>query len=408
MKQSHLIAIILILILLISTTTLLVAHTQSSNEIIPKKNNTYFGIAYCGNTTEQAKILIDKTKTYTNLFILNAGQNCLCTNQTAVMEILDYATNANLNIIVNLGSHNYRTWQQRLQILTQVKDTYGDKFLGVYYDDEPAGMLMDWDWIREFEINGHLYGSFTAQIQNKLQNAKETNTYPDNYDLESQWLQRILESNPGHKNLKTQNITTLTSDYTLYWFDYLGGYDVMLAQLGWNNSITQHLSLIRGAATLQNRDWGTIITWKYTQPPYIDSADNIYEQLVASYDAGAKYITIFNWPYDSPNPYAILTEEHFEAMERFWTQVFTQRDPRAPQAQAVLILPHNYGAALRVNNEKIWGIWEPDDKTPLIHETMAKLLDEYGLYLDIVYEDNAYPIKDYSKIYYWNQTITQP
>ncbi|MDR0373551.1 MAG: hypothetical protein LBI79_08370, partial [Nitrososphaerota archaeon] len=340
MKQRHLISIILISILLISTATLLVSYTQSSNETTPQAP-IYFGIAFCGNTTEQAKLLIDKTKNYTNLFILNAGQNSLCTNQTAVMEILDYATNANLDIIVNLGSHNSQTWKQRLQILIQAKDTYGDKFLGVYYDDEPAGMLMDWDWEQEFQINGHLYGGFTSVIQAKIQTAKETNSFPDNYNLEAQWLQRILESNPGHNNLKANNITTFTSDYTLYWFDYLGGYDVMLAQLGWNNSVNQHLSLVRGAAALQNRDWGTIITWKYTEAPYIDSADNIYEQLVASYDAGAKYITIFNWPYNTANPYAILTEEHFAAMERFWNQVVTKRSPCADQAQAVLVLPHN-------------------------------------------------------------------
>jgi hypothetical protein len=61
---------------------------------------------------------------------------------------------------------------------------------------------------------------------------------------------------------------------------------------------------------------------------------------------------------------------------------------------------------LRDNNEKIWGIWAPDDKTPLIQENIAKLLGVYGLRLDIVYDDPAYPIAGYSKIYYWNQTIT--
>ncbi|MCL2686554.1 MAG: hypothetical protein FWE73_09240 [Candidatus Bathyarchaeota archaeon] len=405
MKQIHLFSIILILVLLISSTVLLVFYTQSSNQTIVKEP-VYFGIAFCGETVEQAKILIDKTKTYTNLFILNAGQNRLCTNQTAVMEILDYATDADLDIIVNLGSHNRETWQQRLKILNEAKDAYGTKFLGVYYDDEPGGMMIDWNWEEELKTNIHAFGTFTAQIREKLQSIKESNDFPDNYSLEAQWFSWILQANPGHTNLKASNITTFTSDYTLYWFNYLGGYSVMLAQLGWNNSVNQHLSMVRGAANLQDKDWGTIITWKYREPPYIDSADNIYDQLVASYDAGAKYITIFNWPYYDPdNPYGILTQEHFEAMERFWNQVVTKRAPTSAQAQVALVLPKDYGAALRDNDEKIWGIWQPDDKTALIHENLDKLLAEYGLGLDIVYDDPAYSKECYNKLYYWNQTL---
>ena len=405
MKQIHLFSILLILVLLISSIALLVNYTKNSNQTIVEEP-IYFGLAFCGETVEEAKILIDKTKTYTNLFILDAGLNRLCTNQTAVIEILDYATNAGLDIIVNLGSYTRETWQQRFQILNQAKDAYGPKFLGVYYDDEPGGLMIDWNWDEELQINKKPFGPYTALIQEKLQTIKETNDFPDNYNLEAQWFSWILQTNPGHTHLKTNNITTFTSDYALYWFDYLGGYSVMLAQLGWNNSVNQHLSMIRGAANLQDKQWGTIITWKYREPPYIDSAQNIYDQLVASYDAGAKYITIFNWPYyDTNNPYGILTPEHFEAMERFWTEVVTKRAPTSAQPQAALILPKDYGIALRDNDEKIWGIWQPDDKTELIHKNLDKLLEEYGLGLDIIYDDPAYSKERYNKLYYWNQTL---
>jgi len=401
MKQIHLISIILVIVLLISSTALMVSYTQSNNQILPK-TPVYVGIAFCGETVEQAKLLIDKTKSYTNLFILNAGQNSICTNQKVVMEILDYATDADLDIIVNLGSYTRETWQQRFNILVEAKDTYGDKFLGVYYDDEPAGTLIDWDWELEFQINNRPFGAYSPQIQEKLQ----TSEFPSNYSLEAQWFDGIIKRNPGHNALKSSNITTFTSDYSLYWFDYLGGYNVMLAQLGWNNSINQHLSMIRGAANLQNKEWGTIITWTYRELPYIDNAANIYDQLVTSYDAGAKYITIFNWPYETDNPYGILTDEHFVAMERFWNQVVTKRAPNAAQAQTALVLPKDYGAPLRGNDEKIWGIWSPDDKTALIHENINKLLEQYGLSLDIVYDDPNYPTDRYDKIYYWNQTLT--
>ncbi|MDR2719460.1 MAG: hypothetical protein LBC03_01470, partial [Nitrososphaerota archaeon] len=67
--------------------------------------------------------------------------------------------------------------------------------------------------------------------------------------------------------LQEESILVFTSDYGLYWWDYKSGYDIMLAEMGWNHTITQDIGLIRGAANLQNKSWGTILTWKYDQPP---------------------------------------------------------------------------------------------------------------------------------------------
>jgi hypothetical protein len=405
MKRIHILSLILIIVLLASTATLLVSHTQSSNNT-PPKDSVYVGIAFGGNTTDQAKLIIDRTKNYTNLFILDCGINAISTNQSAVEEICDYAINAGLNIIVNLGTYTRQNWPWQIQLFNQIRDTYGDKFLGAYYDDEPGGVPIDWNWTREFSINSRPFGNFTSQIQNKLQTAKETGVAPDNYTLEAQWFQQYLKSNVGHSDLKRDNITTFTSDYALYWFDYLGGYDTLFVQLGWNSSANQQISLIRGAANMQNKTWGSIITWKYMQPPYLDTADNIYEQMVTSYNNGAKYITIFNYPYNNTaNPYGVLTDEHFEALERFWNQVATKTAPASPHAEAALVLPKDYGSALR-SEEKIWGFWGPDDKSPIIWNNMQKLLDQYGFRLDIIYDDPAYPVMgNYSKVYYWNQTL---
>jgi hypothetical protein len=405
MKRIHILSSILISVLLVSTAALLVSYSQSSSNT-PVKDSVYVGIAFCGNTTDQAKLIIDKTKSYTNLFILDSGVNAISRNATATIEICDYATDAGLNIIVNLGSYSRQTWQWEMDLFKQIKDKYGDKFLGAYYDDEPGGVPLDWNWTQEFLINSRPFGNYTELIQNKLQTAKETGVTPDNYTIEAQWFQQFLRRNIGHSDLKNNSIQTFTSDYALYWFDYLGGYDTMLVQLGWNISDNQQISLIRGAATMQNKTWGAIITWRYMQPPYLDTADNIYRQMVASYDSGAKYITIFNYPYnDTANPYGAMTEDHFEALERFWTQVVTKRVPNSAQAEAALVLPKDYGAALR-KEEKIWGIWGPDDKSPVIWDNLQKLLDQYGFRLDIIYDDPAYPIMgNYSKVYYWNQTI---
>ncbi len=406
MKRVHIISFILIIALLSSTATLLVSYTQiPSNQL---KDPVYVGVAFGGNTTQQAKLIIDRVKNYTNLFILDSGINAISTNQSAVEEICDYATDAGLNIIVNLGTYTRHNWPWQIQLFNQIKDKYGDQFLGAYYDDEPGGIPLDWNWTREYSINKYPFGNFTELIENKMQTAAQTGTPPENYSLEAQWFHWLLEYNIGHNDLQRDKIKTFTSDYALYWFDYLGEYDTMFTQLGFNMSVNQQISLLRGAATMQNKEWGTIITWKYLQPPYLDSPKNIYDQMVTSYNAGAKYITIFDYPYNmTGNPYGVLTDEHFEMLEKFWNQVVTKTAPNAVHADTALVLPKDYGSGLRSPYDKIWGFWGPDDKSAVIWDNMQKLLEQYGYRLDIIYDDPAYPIMgNYGRIYYWNQTIT--
>jgi hypothetical protein len=412
MKKEHSLSLILIVILLIATVSLLVSYTQSSNS---QKASVYVGVAYGGNSTIGAKLLIDRTKGYTNLFVLNSGINSISKNQTSVQEICDYATNAGLNIIVNLGTYTRENWPWQLQFYNASKEKYGSKFLGAYYDDEPGGIPLDWNWTKQFTENSTLFGGGNAldlsPIHYKLQMANITGTQPQNYTLEAQWFNQLLERNRGHNDLKRYNITSFTSDYALYWFDYLGGYNTLFAQLGWNESVNEQISLVRGAATMQNKDWGAIVTWKYTQPPYLDSRANIYNQMETAYNAGAKYILLFDLVFDpynvTDNPYGTLTDDHFQALRQFWDQVVTESIPNSAHAEAALILPNNYGSGLRSPTDKIWGFWGPDDKSALIWNNTQTLLNKYGLRLDIIYEDSAFPVEgNYSKVYYWNQTIT--
>ena len=409
MKQVRILAIVLTIILLTASTAFLVSHSQSYNS---QKETVYVGVAFGGDTVPQAKLIIDKTKSYTNLFILDSGINPISKNQTAVKEICDYATNAGLNIIVNLGSYTRANWTWQVQFYNSSKELYGAKFLGAYYDDEPGGIPLDWNWTKEFAENSLVFGSSgnpldLTPIRLKLEAANQTGIPPQNYTIEAQWFNELLERNRGHNDLKRNNITSITSDYALYWFDYLGGYDTLMAQLGWNASVIKQIALLRGAATMQNKDWGAIITWQYTQPPYLDTGPNIYSQMEAAYNAGAKYITIFDYPYNfSDNPYGVMTEGHFLALEQFWNQVVTKATPTSARAQAALVLPKDYGWGMRNPTDKIWGFWGPDDKSPIIWNATQTLLSRYGLRLDIIYDDPAFPTQgNYSKIYYWNQTI---
>jgi hypothetical protein len=130
-----------------------------------------------------------------------------------------------------------------------------------------------------------------------------------------------------------------------------------------------------------------------------------------AYNAGAKYILLFDLVFDPYNitdkPYGTLTDDHFQALENFWNQVVTKQTPNAAHVEAALVLPYNYGWGLRNMDDKIWGFWGPDDKSPLIWNNTQTLLNKYGLRLDIIYDDAAFPIQgNYLKVYFWNQTIT--
>jgi len=306
----------LILVMLVSVG----AYTSYSIASQPKPNpNVYVGVAFGGNTTEEAKALIDEVKGYTNLFILDSGRNAITQNETAVNEICSYAVSNGLSVIVNVGveaeGDNSRSWfwDQPLTVSEQWKAMWGSKFLGMYYNDEPGGIQLDGNWsywfthynpqIVKLLDSNNTVGNYTNsvafqryaktiedlnQIYNKMIGYMNNGTSPPNYDLEANFfVNDIIKGDTGFSTLKTDGVTTFTSDYGLYWWDYLGGYNVMFAELGWNCSVAEQIDLVKGAARLQGDAWGAMITWTYDQWPYLDSYDAIYNQMLTSYEAGA-------------------------------------------------------------------------------------------------------------------------
>jgi len=207
------------------------------------------------------------------------------------------------------------------------------------------------------------------------------------------------------KQLDKKSISVFTADYGLYWWDYQSGYDVVLAELAWNNSVAQQIGLVRGAANLQSKSWGTMITWKYTQPPYLADGAEMFEQMKMSYEAGAECVLIFNYSEDPVNPNT-LQEEHFLALERFWNNVVQNSDVvhGGVKAEAVFVLPKNYGWGMRAVDDNIWGIWSTDETMQELWVQLQNSIDQYGLKLDIVFEEPMYSIAGkYFDIYYWNQ-----
>jgi hypothetical protein len=380
-----------LVILLAASTTTAVATYYLTAKVEP---DVYVGVSFCGDTAAEAKLLIDRVKGYTNLFVLQSGP--ISRNETATTEICDYAVNAGLKIIVYFGDltpglAEENGWGWRLSWVNTTRYRWGDDFLGVYYYDEPGGLQIDCNWTEHNPVD------WNVTVDKR------------DYDGIAYLFNKRFEWDEGFQFAKDESPALFVSDYALYWWDYTGGYDVVFAQAGWNNSLAQSIGLVRGAARLQGKSWGTIITWKYSDWPYLDTGDAIYDQMRTAYQAGSEYIVVFNYPALEGNEYGgSMTKEHFDALERFWNDV--ARNPFAvhgcSEADAALVLPRNYGWGMRHPDDKIWGWWGPDDDSPQIWNISQQLLAEYGTHLDIVYDDPAFPAAvAYKTVYYWNQTL---
>jgi hypothetical protein len=381
-----------------------------------KEPSVFVGISFCGNTVDEAKNLIDRVSTYTNLFVLQSYP--ISRNETAVKEICAYAVKNELYLIVNLGTYNMSYWPWQFEVFRTGKQLWGNKFLGAYYDDEPGGVQLDYNWTAFFTADenvayfeAHANSSSPLQLMySKIKSSLANHTQPEDYNLEAESFYYYFRFNTAFKNITNSGVKTFTSDYSLFWYDYKAGYDVILAQLGWNNSYIKDIDFIRGAARVQNKEWGAIITWKYSQTPYLDSAAELYNQMLMAYQAGAKYIIIFNYPQIEGNPYGTLTDDHFAAIEKFSSDAMASSNIRSlsdkSEAEAVLVLPQNYAWGMRRPDDRIWGFWEPDAKSDKIWDITCKLLLRYRLNLDIVYEDPSFPVEGkYKYVYYWNQTL---
>ncbi|MHC4183634.1 MAG: hypothetical protein ACYSR0_09820, partial [Planctomycetota bacterium] len=347
----------------------------------------FFGVSFGSKTANEAKLLIDEVKDYTNLFLINSWD--ISTNETELNEICGYAAENDLSFIIFFDyislteGHEY-SWQD--EWVAQAKDRWGKKFLGIYIYEEPGGKQIDKGIFDEF-----LHGDRGRMFEN-------ASTYSDVANI----FVTELPMGFSFHYLQFSNVSKFVSDYALYWFDYLSGYDNVFVELGWNHSATKHIGLCRGAATAQGKDWGAIITWTYMRPPYLASGPEILKDMLVAYEAGAKQVIVFNFPqYPENNPYGILKEEHFTAMRKFWKYIgnYPENYGRT-KGEVAFILPKDYGWGMRHPADLIWGLWQADSLSPVIWENMNKLIEKYGLSLDIVYDDSRYDYKKYDKVYF--------
>ena len=360
--------------------------------------NFYVGVefAYSNNLSDaqgilnSLKALVDKVENYTNLFVIGLPEVSL--NQTLLNESCSYISNAGLHFIVlftDTTKYNYNlsAWT------TDAQKSYRNHFLGVYRIDEPGGKELDNATFNGAPDRFLVQKNFNPNVKNYTGAAQEYVGFLG--------LHLDLLSNSLYPKI-------FTSDYGLYWFDYKAGYEAVFAEFVGNQSRQIAVSLCRGAATAQNKDWGVIVTWMYDKAPYIESGSQLFNDLTLAYNAGAKYAVVFDYP--NSTQYGVLTEEHFDALKNFWNYV--ENNPQAHdanQGKAAYILPEGYGFGFRTQNDTIWGIWNADNLSSKVWDDANKLIKQYGSNFDIVYNDAQYISEitsRYDKLFFWNETVT--
>jgi len=93
-----LIGTLLLIALLVSVVCLPIVYFYYKIKNEASEEDFFFGVSFGLNTTSEAKLLIDKVKGYTNLFVINSWDVTI--NKTALNEICEYAVNAEMHFMV--------------------------------------------------------------------------------------------------------------------------------------------------------------------------------------------------------------------------------------------------------------------------------------------------------------------
>ncbi len=376
------------LVLLLSLSVAASAFFVDSYLSSPRSSREFYvGVEYAyADDAAQLKALVDKVASYTNLFVI--GSLGISFNRSALDESCDYITQSGLSFIVLFtGIDQYTDWPSTYRItdwMVEAQRRYGDKFLGIYKIDEPGG--------------NQIYNSPSQIINDTTTYAQTAQNYVGNLSIMTNYYYNYTPR-------------LYTADFALSWFDYKANYTTILGEFVGNASENQVIALNRGAATAFNRDWGVIINWKYNQPPhYLESGAELYDDLALAYSAGAKYGVVFSYPNLTGTCYGILEEEHFLALERFWTTM--QTSPRSfgeNRAEVAYVVPADYGFGFGSIDDRIWGLFPSDSLSAKVYGDVEALTNRYGAKVDVLLDEPeviAPLLGDYRQVFYWNQTLT--
>ena len=342
----------------------------------------FVGVDAAYDSVTDLKSLIDEVKSYTNFFAI--GSTAITLNETKLNDLCQYLNASGLNFATYTHTVQNTTSQFNQSAWTAyAKQKWGSEFLGLYAYDEPGGHQIDKD------------------------NPYMVVTQAGNYsDAASKYVKNLR----GYiSEFIALNTTLITTDYVLYEFDYRAGYDIVLAEYAWNHSRSINTALCRGSATVHDKDWGVMITYTYTQPPYLESGPQIYNDLVTAYQNGAKYFLVFDYAFDPVTKvyHGILQQEHLDALKQFWQYVKDHPRNIIPVSNRVAyVLPADYGYGFRGPNDSLWGLFGADNMSSKIWNDAITFANQYAPNLDIIYADslNNY-VWNYSKLIFWNGTV---
>jgi len=344
-----------------------------------KVADVFVGVEVGYDNVDDIVRFVDEVGEYVNLVVI--GSLNVTINATKLTTVCDYLYNKGLYFVPFMFLTEFLEKADFFQV---AKERWGERFLGVYVSDEPGG--------RQFDMPEH-------RVVNEAENYSDAaSKYVRGFNEGlQQFFARFVQ--PG-------NVTTFVADYALYWFDYKAGWDVVFAEFGWNFSRQLHIALCRGAARVQSKEWGVIVTWTYRNSPFIEDAEELYRDLVLAYNNGAKYTIVFNYPTNETE-FGVLTREHLNSMKKFWNYVNTFPQPKQA-AKTAYVLPEDYGYGFRGPDDKIWGLWGPDELSPKVWNEADSLLTSYGAKLDLVYETTELDREQqYEKLIFWNGTTIQ-
>ena len=398
-------AVLLFLLLISPLITNMVSPARGDSA--QTSTSLYFGVDVAFEDLTTTLQIIDEVCSYTNLFIIGCyGPKTLndrghpVYNETRLDIISEYAYGKGLSFIVYSDDPGFpsREW------LSNAQTKFSDKFLGIYYYDEPGGKQLD-----QADYPAFYYAENFSDAANRY--VRTINW----------WLRTGPFAIAQNFDDQTQ-IKLFTSDYGLYWYDFQAGYDTVFAEYGWNSGWIAHsrqlnTALVRGAATALNKEWGIMITWAYKQPPYMEPGPELYDDMVSAYENGAKYIIVFDSNKDWTEN--VLRQDQFDAMKQFWQ--YTQENPRTGipvSERSAYVLPEDYGEGFRSPDDTIWGLWDDTFNVPegslnfttYIRMSIATLLQIFGPSLDIVYPQANQNVESigYKNVVYWNDTRLLP
>jgi hypothetical protein len=362
----------------------LVEHTGVAQE-----PDVFVGVDVGFGNETYVYAVADAVKGFANLIIV--GSLNVTKDPAALLRVCNYLYQNGFYFIVYVGFGDGSALPPQgpePDFFTTNQARWGDKLLGTYMFDEPGGKQLD--------------------ASGLAKPAPEAN---NNSDAAIHFLFDVNSFLTLYKNVyyNLPAMRLYTSDYALYWYDYLANYDVVFCEFIENNSRQIAVGLTRGAAETQGKQWGTIITWSCNPGSCLENGAQIYNDFVYAYDNGAKYMVVFDSPGNVSEPtttLGILTQDQLDGIQKFWDYTKTHSQPSQNPASTAYVLPKDMAYGFRSKNDSIWGLW-PSNATSMQVWVDVNALIANGTKLDIVYvtrTDDIPTMFTYKTLIFWNGT----